>query len=66
MSDKYILFGIVDSEIFEKRFKNIEEVNNYLAETTPNEIKYNRIRLYNLNSELTELRPEINYKIEVK
>lgn len=68
MSDKpiyYHIFANNDGEIDERLNVDKKEVDMYLSQTTLQETKYGRVKIFSSNEKLKETKIKINITLEV-
>ena len=62
---RYLIIAVSDGEIYKNEFKTIDELNDYLMEFTPADVKYNRIKLFKIEGSMEEIKLKATFKIKI-
>ena len=63
MSIYYHIFTVVDGEVSEKININKEQVDRYLNDTSPDQVKYGRVKVFKTETKIEILLPKICVKL---
>lgn len=62
----YHIFSVIDGELSEKININREQVDQYLSDTTPDQVKYGNVKVFSSKTKIDVLSPRICVKLSDK